>query len=281
MYHWRVVPRAAPASLTDDQRTEMERQVASWGGSQAVRERLHAVHFASAEIVVFLEYIPTTLRGWLATEIGKGELATRSAIAMIEPNLREVTSFLSSRGFLHLDAHFDNILTDGDGLYFADFGLAVCDGFELSGAESAFAECHADFDRAYVITRLVNQLIHTACGRDNRDPVVEEHIAGTRRSRLPPSMAAVVSRYASIAMLMNMFFARLLNESKTVAYPAIDIGPSLSRGRLDSMTLGPPFPFPVPSPQSDAMTPTANRAERPDRCAPDVPGQRDGVDNNL
>ncbi|MFI7135214.1 hypothetical protein ACIBQ1_56840 [Nonomuraea sp. NPDC050153] len=32
---------------------------------------------------------------------------------------------MNSRGLLHFDAHFENILTGGQRLYFADYGLAV------------------------------------------------------------------------------------------------------------------------------------------------------------
>jgi hypothetical protein len=38
MYHWRVLPGAAPLA---DEHIDIERAVAYWGGSSAVRQRLH------------------------------------------------------------------------------------------------------------------------------------------------------------------------------------------------------------------------------------------------
>ncbi|MFF2503082.1 hypothetical protein ACFVTY_06840 [Streptomyces sp. NPDC058067] len=49
---------------------------------------------------------------------------------------------MNSRGLLHFDAHFQNILTDGRRLYFADFGLALSSRFDLSPSEAGFFERH-------------------------------------------------------------------------------------------------------------------------------------------
>lgn len=43
---------------------------------------------------------------------------------------------MNTRGLLHFDAHFENILTDGQRLFFADYGLAISSRFELSRDES-------------------------------------------------------------------------------------------------------------------------------------------------
>ena len=56
------------------------------------------------------------------------------------------------RGLLHFDAHFENILTDGRRLYFADYGLAISSRFELSRAETGFFERHRTYDRCYTRT---------------------------------------------------------------------------------------------------------------------------------
>jgi hypothetical protein len=143
---------------------------------------------------------------------------------MVERNLRDVTSFMGSRGMLHFDAHFANLLTDGHRLYFADFGLVLSNGFDLSGEEMAFSERHVHFDRAYVMTRLVNHVVDAHFGVNNRNAVVREHAHSTNSPQLPQPQAELVKRYAPIAMLMNDFYAELRTESKTTAYPAEQIG---------------------------------------------------------
>src|SRR6266545_4923912 len=59
MYHWRILPGAAPLA---DEHADIERVVAYWGGSSAVRQRLHALAQASASVVLFLEYIRRTFK---------------------------------------------------------------------------------------------------------------------------------------------------------------------------------------------------------------------------
>ncbi|GIE98248.1 hypothetical protein Ari01nite_57130 [Paractinoplanes rishiriensis] len=63
--------------------------------------------------------------------------------------MREGVDFLAGQGLVHFDAHFGNLLTDGERVYFADFGLALHTGFGLTPAESGFLRRHAGYDRAF------------------------------------------------------------------------------------------------------------------------------------
>jgi hypothetical protein len=74
----------------------------------------------------------------------------------VERELLQVTSFLRGRGFIHFDAHFENLLTDGERLYVSDFGQALSSHFTLTAVESIFLSQHTDFDRSYGMTALVN-----------------------------------------------------------------------------------------------------------------------------
>ncbi|MFF8401556.1 hypothetical protein ACF06P_07965 [Streptomyces sp. NPDC015684] len=47
-----------------------------------------------------------------------------------------------AQGLLHFDAHFENILTDGRRLFFADYGLAISSRFELDKDEADFFDRH-------------------------------------------------------------------------------------------------------------------------------------------
>src|ERR1700730_4165030 len=93
---------------------------------------------ASGDIVLFLAHFLENLHEWLAKQFAAGLPAAELACTMVEKNLWPVISFINSRGLLHFDAHFKNIVTDGNELYLADFGLAISDRFELSDAERRF-----------------------------------------------------------------------------------------------------------------------------------------------
>lgn len=149
LYHWRKLPRLKPELTSAEQLNEIDRDVEFWEGSSPVRLRLEQALNASADIVLFLEYFPENLDTWLGKQIAKGGDIAESACAMVESNLKAISSFINSRGLLHFDAHFMNILTDGQQLYFADFGLATCTRFELSEAESDFFKKHLNYDQCY------------------------------------------------------------------------------------------------------------------------------------
>ncbi|MFG1706924.1 hypothetical protein ACFLIM_27400 [Nonomuraea sp. M3C6] len=110
-----------------------------------MRERLEAVASASASIVLFLEYIPQNLYDWLATQLATG--AVTSAYTMVERRLRTDVAFMNANGLLHFDAHYRNILTDGQRLYFADLGLATSPRFDLSADESGHHPVRTDRGR--------------------------------------------------------------------------------------------------------------------------------------
>ena len=117
MYHWRVLPDSTPLP---EELADVERAVAYWGGGSQVRRRIEALRQSSASVALFLEYIPQNLHQWLSAQVEAGDEATDRACAMVEKNLAAGTSLMNARGLLHFDAHFENILTDGRRLYFAD-----------------------------------------------------------------------------------------------------------------------------------------------------------------
>jgi hypothetical protein len=88
---------------------------------------------------------------------------------MVERELGAGPSFMNSRGLLHFDAHFENILTDGRRLYFTDYGLAISSQFELSQDEAGFFGRHQAYDRRYTATYLVNWLVTALYGYQKQD----------------------------------------------------------------------------------------------------------------
>ncbi|MGA3154082.1 MAG: serine/threonine protein phosphatase [Streptosporangiaceae bacterium] len=221
LYHWRVLP--APAAAVPDELQDVDRAVGYWNGSAAVRERIEAIRQSSASIVLFLEYFPQNLDEWLSARLAQGGAVAERACVMVERGLRTGVGCMNSRGLLHFDAHFENILTDGRRLYFADFGLAACSRFELSPAEYGFLAEHAGYDRCSTVTHLVYSLLRGLCGygRAGIDAVVRECAEGREPPPgLPRAAAAIITRYAPVAAVMGGFYWQLQSESRTTPYPA-------------------------------------------------------------
>ncbi|MEU6995725.1 protein kinase family protein [Streptomyces sp. NPDC046465] len=220
MYHWRVLrdtaPTAPPPELAD-----VDRAVAYWGGGSAVRHRIEALKESSADVLLFLEYIPRTLHQWLTEQVAAGDEAVDRACSLIEKELLAGTSFMNDRGLLHFDAHFQNILTDGRRLYFADFGLALSSRFDLSPAESAFFDRHGTYDRAYTLSYLVNSLITGlyGYGRSGREALIRACAEGHPPPAGPREAEAVLTRHAPLAAVVTDFYVRLQHESRDIPYP--------------------------------------------------------------
>ncbi|WP_406454800.1 protein kinase family protein [Streptomyces sp. NBC_00876] len=235
MYHWRVLPDSAPEGVADEF-GGIDGAVAHWEGSSAVRTRLEAIARSSASLVLFLEHVPQTLAQWLNDR----REAPRSGgdgppYAWVDESLARGAEFMSSRGFVHFDAHFRNVLTDGRSICFADLGLALSSGFELSEEESGFLAGHLAYDRHYVANHLLrHHVLDTVRGDAERDTFLRGWIAGERPEGVPPGAAALIDRHARPSVVLDGFHHRLLNVSKRTPYPAADIdragSPKSSRG---------------------------------------------------
>ena len=223
MYHWRVLPE--PGWTLPEELADVDRAVEYWEGSAAVRGRIEAVGQATASIALFLEYIPQNLHTWLADRIAEGGQAAESACTMVERELKEGTAFMNSRGLLHFDAHFENILTDGLRLYFADYGLAISSRFDLSEAETEFFRRHEAYDRCYALTHLFRWLTFELCPGEQaqRDAFVHECIEGRAPDGVPAAAVAIFKRYKPIADIMTGFYRRFQRESRTAPYPEAEI----------------------------------------------------------
>jgi hypothetical protein len=209
VYHWRVLPRKAPARRSAKQRARLQRGVDYWEQSDAVRARLEAIFAASASLVLFLEYVPSTVEAWLAERLAgeRPDAAAEAAILRVHDQWRATASFMNERGMLHFDLNASNVLTDGERVYAADFGLALYADFDLSPAERGFFETHRLYDRCYVDWAFVEWL-----APDAEPPPV-----------LTPALSALVDRCAPVADRLRTFFEALREESKTTPYPAAEL----------------------------------------------------------
>jgi len=212
VYHWRVLPRTPPL-LSTEQLAWLDRAPGYWDGSDAVRARLEAISSASASIVLFLEYVPETLRAWLKDGLTdrRVDAAREATILRVRDQWRETAAFMNARGMLHFDLNASNVLTDGEQMYAADFGLAICADFDLSPDERTFFETHRLYDRCYVNWAVVDWLAPKA------EPPV-----------LTPTLSALVGRCAPVANIFGKFLDTLGKESKTAPYPAADLEMALA-----------------------------------------------------
>jgi hypothetical protein len=218
MYHWRVLPH--PGQSLPEELADVEKAVAYWGGGPETRLRIEALRDSSASLTLFLEYIPQNLHDWLGAQVRTD--AVEDACAMVETQLQTGISFMNARGLLHFDAHFQNILTDGERLYFADYGLAISSRFALSDDEAGFFAGHQTYDRSYAATHLVIWLISALYGYKGDDlaAFLQACAQGERPTGIPPKVGAILIRHAPTAAVMNDFYRRFRQESRQTPYPA-------------------------------------------------------------
>ncbi|MCX5206449.1 protein kinase family protein [Streptomyces sp. NBC_00237] len=241
LHHWRVLPDTTPLP---DELADIDRAVAYWNDSAPMRDRIEGVRDSPASLALFLEYIPQNLHQWLGEQTAAGEESTERACALAERELAAGTAFMNDHGLLHLDAHFENILTDGHRLYFTDFGLALSDRFDLSPAEAAFCENNRTYDRAYTTWHLVSWMVANLYGyeREERVARVQAYAQGEIPTGIPDSVAKLIIRDAPLTALLSDFFRRFREESRETPYPEPDILGIGGRDRPDLFPSRPAHP---------------------------------------
>ncbi|MDB2614293.1 hypothetical protein N9Y92_03960 [Chlamydiales bacterium] len=206
---------------------ELENYITYWDNSLAIGERVRANHNASSYVALFIEYLPETLLSWLGKQLTKEDSSLDKVVEMVERNLQQTTTFINSKGMLHFDAHFNNILTDGERLYFSDFGLATSSQFTLSEEERQFIQTHQNYDRCYVATKLTSWIISNLFGKDRLEEVLQDYVNRKTPLSLPkkitPFLSSIIKRYAPITLKMNVFFSTLEKETKRVPYPTEEL----------------------------------------------------------
>lgn len=218
MYHWRILP-SGPDDINTNYWADTEEYCRYWENSAAILNRVKDINKASEHIALFLEYVPQNLQEWLSTQIAKGDDNAEKAVAFVNEQLKATTMHMNTHGLMHFDAHFENILTDGERLYLSDFGLALSSKFDLTPAETEFLKQHQSYDQACAAVNLLHCIITSLFGKDHWEIRLREYLAG-ELSNVPPVIAAVIKRCAPMALLMDEFFQKLQKESKSTPYPA-------------------------------------------------------------
>jgi len=222
-YHWRILPLVPFPDGPPDELAEVERMVAFWDGSPAVRSRLTAVLGATASVALFCEPIAHPLGPWLGDRVRARRASADAALAMVDAGLRAVVSFLHRQGWVHFDAHVGNLLTDGRTVYLTDFGLVASTGFALDPDERAFVRANRTHDLAYVRTELANWIAREIAGYGDRQDRIA-FLRGCADRQDAPGLegvaASLVRGYAPTAAIMNDFYEALYAQRRTVPYPA-------------------------------------------------------------
>jgi serine/threonine protein kinase len=147
LYHYRILPiTQEPKPMDAKDLEDQDGYIAYWGGDENIKAYIEARHNSRHELVLFLEYVPHILQTWLQENPDKTSFAI--------DNLRHTIDFLREKDIIHFDAHYHNILTDGERMYLTDFGLVLDKNFDLTPTEQDFFDAHTHYDYGEVIACL-------------------------------------------------------------------------------------------------------------------------------
>ena len=147
MHHYRIVKKAKkPRKLTKSKIKKHNEYVKYWNSSKRIDHYILERKSAEYEIVIFLEYVPHIFMKWLKPNVSRINEMTGKVFKAFE--------FLRSKGIIHFDAHFANILTDGKNIFLTDFGLALDKEYKLNNNEREFFKKHQFYDHM-IISRLL------------------------------------------------------------------------------------------------------------------------------
>ena len=217
MYHWRILPHE-PFKLNIDAWGTIKKYYHYWENSNSIRKRVESLNKASAHIALFLEYIPQNLYEWLPGQIAQGRETSELAISFVDKNLKTTNTYMNTNGLMHFDAHFENILTDGNLLYFSDFGLALSRDFELTQTETKFLNRHQCYDESYANLNLLRAIFQ----KDSWDIRLSE-CSIDQDDALTPKIVSKIKQYMPVALLMDEFLEKLRKENKSTPFPSTDL----------------------------------------------------------
>lgn len=227
MYHYRIVPFTSHRKDIDE--AQLKSYVDYWGGNKNVRKYFIDRAKANYELVLFLEYIPYTLEAWLKENPDQLKKPLN--------DLRKTINFLRKQEIIHFDAHFRNVLTDGDRVYLTDFGLALDKSFTLTPEEKSFFEQNIFYDYGEVLRNISHmiQWSYDLCSQSDRHKILEkyqinkslkphevrsilldniEDIHSSGAIELDDFFVASIVKYRSIIALMQDFLSDMFNNNR-------------------------------------------------------------------
>ncbi|MBW4573356.1 MAG: hypothetical protein KME31_37025 [Tolypothrix carrinoi HA7290-LM1] len=227
MYHYRIIPFSGQRADVD--RSRLKEYVEYWGNSANAGKCVLDRAIANYELVMFIEYIPHILETWLRENPNKLQKPL--------DDLRTTIDFLRTKKIIHFDAHFRNVLTDGEQIYLTDFGLVLDKSFALTKDEESFFEQNIFYDYGEVL-RNFGHLIrpsYVSCSENDKRRIMEkygikeglqlyevgsilldniEQIHVDKDMKLDEFYVASIVKYRSIIALMQDFFADMWGNNK-------------------------------------------------------------------
>jgi hypothetical protein len=224
LYHWRMLPGDPPPP--EPEHIDLDEAVAYWHGAEGVARRLADVRASTSALLLFLEHQPHRLDTWLRDRLGAGGTDAAEAMEMIDETLLAPVVLMNTRGLFHFDTHLANLLTDGQQVLVADFGLAIARDFALNDGEQHFLDRHRLHDPAYTVTKFVNFLVTELTGITDaraRDAYIAAHASSRAPGGLPRAAEAIVHRYAPVAQIINSVYWQLFTERRDVEFPTAEL----------------------------------------------------------
>ncbi|KAB8317945.1 hypothetical protein SD81_022185 [Tolypothrix campylonemoides VB511288] len=227
MYHYRIIPFCGRRAAVD--RSRLKDYVEYWGNSANAGNYVVDRANANYELVLFIEHIPYILETWLRQNPNKLQKPL--------DELRTTIDFLRTKGIIHFDTHFRNVLTDGEQIYLTDFGLVLDKSFTLSLDEESFFKQNTFYDYGEVLRNLghlIEPSFHS-CSENDKRRIMEKYgikeglqpyevrsilldnikqIHADAVMKLDEFYVASIVKYRSIIRLMQDFFADMWNNKK-------------------------------------------------------------------
>jgi serine/threonine protein kinase len=243
MYHYRIMPFSG--WRVDVDMAQHQKYVEYWGNNANIGNYVLGRTKANYELVLFLEYVPYVLAAWLQEHSGR----CQQPLA----DLFKTVDFLRSQGIIHFDAHFNNVLTDGDRAYLTDFGLVLDRSFSLTQKEEYFFTEHVFYDYGVIISSLsaVVSSLYGLCSEPDRLKIKKkysiaeelkpheirsvllnniEQISNDGIMKLDETYVSAIVKYRSVIALIQDFFTHMRgNQQKSTRFPYTELQISLQK----------------------------------------------------
>jgi hypothetical protein len=237
MYHYRLMPFSGQRVEVD--RARHQEYVKYWGDSENAGKYVLDRAIANYELVLFLEYIPHMLETWLQDH--------PHTLEKFLHDIQTTLDFWRSQGMIHFDAHFRNILTDGEQIYLTDFGLVLDKSFALTQDEMLFFEQNTFYDYGEVLRNLRHLIRapYNSCSENAKRKMMEKYrikeglqphesgsilldniqqIHADGDIKLDAFYVASIVKYRRIIELMQAFFADMWgNYQKDTILPHVEL----------------------------------------------------------
>jgi hypothetical protein len=237
MYHYRVMPFSG--WRVDVDMAQHQKYVEYWGSNANIGNYVLGRTKANYELVLFLEYVPYVLATWLQEHAGQCQQPLTDLFKTID--------FLRTQGVIHFDAHFNNVLTDGDRAYLTDFGLVLDRSFSLTKEEEDFFAQHVFYDYGVILSSLgaVVSSLYGLCPESDRLKIQKkysitaelktpeirfillnniEQIHTDGMIKLDDTYVSAIIKYRSAIALAQDFFTQIRSDQqKNTRFPDIKL----------------------------------------------------------